>query len=401
MRKQKWTNMNIPWSTLRVAMIVILTTCQFTMLLGNKQFERAETKKVLSKNPGLIKAVQADESIDYIKSYLIHGRRNTEKLLGKTKRFFPLFEDHIQRYKLPDALKYLPMIESRLEPYAKSTAGAAGLWQLMPSTARALGLVIESKVDERKDPIKSTRVALGYLKKQYKRFGTWELALAAYNCGSGNVQKAINKGGSKDFWKIKQYLPKETQRYISKFIAVDFVVNHYKDYNIKPRLPKAQLIYTRTKKIKEGFTFKEIAKMTGISKSIIKKLNPSYRQNLVPASKNGNYLILPRKGMIAFQEFHKSERQRQIEAINNGPSKEIIKSELAIGIIADELYKNCMVYQKNVKREARKKLLNHYVKTAHYAGLAPNRKGTGNNSHMELSDFLITTRRRRAARTIA
>lgn len=163
----------------------------------------------------------------YIDVYTKQRRDQTAKMLGLTRVYFPIFEEHLDRMEMPIELKYLPVVESALNPHARSRVGATGLWQFMLSTGRLYGLNVNSYVDERKDPYKSTEAALRYLKRSYEEFGDWLLAIASYNCGPGNVRKAIRRsGGKRTFWEIRPYLPRETRGYVPAFIAVNYAFNY-------------------------------------------------------------------------------------------------------------------------------------------------------------------------------
>ena len=229
-----------------------------------------------------------------IKDYTVKGRRSAETILGRSSIYFPIFNENLEKYGLPQDLKYMSVIESLLDPKAVSPVGAAGLWQFMPGTARRFGLKIDNYVDERYDPHKSTEAAMRYLKALHKRFDDWTLAIAAYNCGEGCVEKAIKRGETRDFWKLKKHLPKETQKYISRFIAASYVMNNYIFHDLKPAYPDYDVQLTKAVKVYKRKSFKEISKETGYSLEIIKKLNPSYKLEIIPPTAEGSYLVLPK-----------------------------------------------------------------------------------------------------------
>jgi len=231
-----------------------------------------------------------------IKSYTVRGRRSAEIVLGRSAIYFPMFNAKIKEYGLPEDLKYMSVIESHLDPKAVSPAGAAGLWQFMPQTGRMYGLKIDNYVDERHDPIKSTDAAMRYLKALHNRFDDWTLAIAAYNCGEGCVEKAIKKGGTRDFWKLKKHLPKETQKYISRFIAASYVMDNYIFHDLHPDYPDYDLQLTKAVKVYKRKSFKKISEETGYSLEIIKLLNPSYKREIIPPTAEGSYLVLPKVG---------------------------------------------------------------------------------------------------------
>lgn len=242
----------------------------------------------------------------YLRGYLLHSK-DTKKLLGTTEIFFPVFEHYLKVNKLPEELKYVPIIESRLRPYAVSTAGAAGLWQFMTATAKYRGLKVNSKIDERKDPHKSTSAAVKYLAYLYKRFGAWDLALAAYNCGEGRLNKAIRQAGTKDFAEVRKLLPKETQRYIPRFLAAQYICTYYMEHHLYPAYPSSDLRNTKTIRVFSAYNLKEVSKVTGVSLYILKKLNPAYKSYNLPASSDGNFIVLPQRGYQAFLEAYPNE----------------------------------------------------------------------------------------------
>ena len=166
----------------------------------------------------------------YIKGYLFWNRDKTERILGRTVLYFPLMEEYLSKRNMPDKLKYLSVVESALYPHGVSRVGAVGLWQFMPETGKEYGLEINEFVDERKDPNKSTQAALDYLSRQYMKYGDWALALAAYKSGSGRVSRAIKRGRSKNFWRIRRYLPRETRNYVPAYIAATYMMEYYKEH---------------------------------------------------------------------------------------------------------------------------------------------------------------------------
>lgn len=236
-----------------------------------------------------------------IKQYTIQQRDASELLLGRISMYFPLFERKLRERGLPDDLKYLAVIESGLKPHARSGAGAVGLWQFMKPTARMQGLKISKYVDERRDPEASTDAALDYLEYLYGKFGDWTLAMAAYNCGPGNMRKAIRKAGSKDFWKVKKYLPRETRQYIPKFIAMSYLMNYYYSHDLTPELPHNDFLNTSTSQISESVNLKALSKELSLDLEMVQWLNPTYIRNYIPGE--GNYkLTLPTAQMMVFVE---------------------------------------------------------------------------------------------------
>lgn len=240
----------------------------------------------------------------YINTYTVKKRDKTEAMLGRTAIYFPLFEKILAESGLPVDLKYLSVVESALDANAVSRSGAVGLWQFMTPTGRECGLSINRTVDERKDPEKATRAAIKYLAKQYKRYGNWELALAAYNGGPGRVNRAIKRGRSKNFWRIRRYLPRETRSYVPAYIAATYINNYYQEHGLNPIYPDTEFQNTERIKVYTTITFDEIEQITGTPSYIIEYLNPSYKRNYIPASVVGNNLVLPEDKMAIFKNNH-------------------------------------------------------------------------------------------------
>ena len=254
----------------------------------------------------------------YIKTYTVKKRQHTEAMLGRISIYFPMFEKYLSENNLPVDLKYLSIVESALNPKAVSRSGAVGLWQFMPPTGKENGLKINSTVDERRDPHKSTLAAAKYLKKQYNRYQNWELALAAYNGGPGRVNRAIKRGRSKNFWRIKRYLPKETQNYVPAFIAATYVVNYYPEHNLVPVYPDIDLQMTELIKIYKKISFYEIEQMTGVPMRLIEQLNPSYKKRYIPNSRQGSNLVLPNQYMSNLLS-HLGRPDSEVKRINVKP----------------------------------------------------------------------------------
>lgn len=232
----------------------------------------------------------------YIKKY----RRGSERLLGLSEQFFPLYEAAFDKTGIPQELKYLSVIESGLKPTALSSSGASGLWQFMKATGRLYGLRINDVVDERRDPIKSTQAASEYLKDLYSQFGDWTLALAAYNCGPGNVRKSLRGSQEEDFWSMKNrgYLPKETRRYIPKYVAMSYLMNYSHIHELYPEYNTINTL--ATVRVYDYTTFKELSRITGIDRDAISKLNPSFLKNYIPRSTQGYYLTLPQEDLYHY-----------------------------------------------------------------------------------------------------
>ncbi len=280
-----------------ISLLVILFFC-FTEVVSAKEYAVFKSKKAIKENlPSGIHdmfEVRINKNVKkYIGSYLVRGKSNTQHIIGNSSIYFPIFEEYLDAHNLPNELKYISVVESHLNPNAISPAGAVGLWQFMAPTAREMGLVIDDYVDERKDIYRSTDAALKYLQELYGRYQDWGLAIAAYNCGPGRVNKVLRKTGGSTFWDIRSSLPKETQHYIDRFIAVNYAMKNYQFYNLRPRYPDYTLQMTQVHKIHTRFSFAKIARLTGLDKKTIIQLNPSYRKEIIPPNYDGYYLVLP------------------------------------------------------------------------------------------------------------
>lgn len=233
-----------------------------------------------------------------IDRYTVKNRSQVSYMLGISEFYMPMIETEIDRLGLPHELKYLPVIESAMNPKAVSRMGAKGLWQFMFPTAKHYGLKSNNYIDERFDPLKATRAALTYLKDLYDMFGNWELAIAAYNCGPGNVNKAIKRSGGKtDFWKIYSWLPKETRGYLPALIAANYVMTFYEDHGICPMEPNIP-VDTDTIHVNRNLHFKQIAEVCNVDIEEIRALNPQYIKDIIPGE-NETYVLRLTNSMIA------------------------------------------------------------------------------------------------------
>ena len=248
----------------------------------------------------------------YIELYAMKKREQTSRMLGLSELYFPVFEDALDRYGIPQELKYLAMVESALNPAARSRAGAVGLWQFITSTGKLYGMRIDSYVDERCDIYKSTDAACRYLKDLFGVFGDWDLALAAYNCGPGNVNKAIRRsGGKKDYWEA--YLPRETRGYVPAFIAVNYIMQHAADHNLYPIAPSYCRYELDTIQVCYPLTLDRLAALTGTDDTALRELNPMFREGIVPDPDEPVAIYLPRDAVPAFINNEDSIRYAYLE----------------------------------------------------------------------------------------
>ncbi len=237
-----------------------------------------------------------------IKSFLARKRGLIERMLTVSQFYFPLFEEQLDNHDIPLEMKYLAIVESALNPKARSRVGATGLWQFMYSTGKMYNLDVSSYVDERSDPIKSTEAACLYLSKLYDIFDDWDLALAAYNSGPGNVNKAIRRsGGYKNYWNIRRNLPRETAGYVPAFLATMYLFEYAEEHGIKAKKVDRTYFETDTIHVKSLITFDQISELVGISTDELKILNPSFKLNIIPYVKGKDYALrLPKAAMGKF-----------------------------------------------------------------------------------------------------
>ncbi|MGB5817996.1 MAG: LysM peptidoglycan-binding domain-containing protein [Saonia sp.] len=227
-----------------------------------------------------------------IKSFLTRRRDLMERMLTVSQFYFPMFEQELDNYDIPLEIKYLAIVESALNPRARSRVGATGLWQFMYRTGKMYKLDVSSYVDERRDPIASTKAACQYLSKLYEIFGDWDLALAAYNSGPGNVNKAIRRsGGYKNYWNIRRNLPRETAGYVPAFLATMYLFEYAEEHGLKTRKVERPYFETDTIRIKNLITFDQISELVGISVAELEVLNPSYKLNIIPYVKGKDYVL--------------------------------------------------------------------------------------------------------------
>ena len=226
------------------------------------------------------------------------------RMMGRASRYFPLFEAALDRHDLPLELKYLPVLESGLNPLARSGAGATGLWQFMYNTARSQDLEINSWVDERRDPVAATEAACRFLKRLHEIYdGDWHLALAAYNAGPGNVNKAIRRSGSRDFWTVRRFLPRETAKYVPSIIALAYLFAHPVEAGLVPSDPMIPAFGLDTVMVQRNVRFDQVAQVTGRSVAELAQLNPQYRKEVVPGAIGGGWpLVLPVEAVGPFIE---------------------------------------------------------------------------------------------------
>ncbi|BCS84475.1 MULTISPECIES: lytic transglycosylase domain-containing protein [Prevotella] len=294
----------------------------------NPVYDKAIYMKRLSMLPTVIEMPYNDVVQTFIDRYSGHLRNSVSYMLGAQNFYMPIFEEALDTYGLPLELKYLPVIESALNPCAVSRVGATGLWQFMLKTAKRYGLTVNSLVDERRDPIKSSYAAAHYLSDLYKLYGDWNLVIAAYNCGPDKINKAIHRSKQNDYWQIYPYLPDETKGYVPAFIAANYIMNYYCDHNICPmtsELPEK----TDTILVNKDINFEQISHVLGINIDQIRALNPQYRHDLVNGSWRPSALRLPtlmitkfidnEDSIYAYKPEEMASKRTEVEVNNEEP----------------------------------------------------------------------------------
>jgi len=267
----------------------------------------------------------------FVNLYAVKRRSLSSKTMGLGQLYFPLIEAELDKNDMPYELKYLAVVESALNPTARSRAGAKGLWQFMYATGKMYGLTVNSYYDERSDPYKSTKAACGYLSYLHNLYDDWNLALAAYNCGPGNVNKAIRRsGGKRDYWEIYPYLPRETRGYVPAFIAVNYVFNYGAEHNIYPRTPPTTFHETDTIQVNDRIAFKHLSEVLKIPIEDVQYLNPEYKRGVIP--KDGKYhtLRLPKGELALYLVNEKSITEQYAKPIDH--SDEVLAAQEQVEI---------------------------------------------------------------------
>lgn len=281
----------------------------------NPTFTAEEYQERLRRLPVLMEMPYNSIVQKFIDQYTGRLRGTVAYALGAGNFYIPIFEEALDYYGLPLELKYLPVIESGLQPKAKSHAGAVGLWQFMLSAAKRYDLTVNSLVDERQDPYKSSWAAARLLRDLYKIYGDWSLVIAAYNCGPGNVNKAIHRaGGARDYWTIYPYLPSETRGYVPAFIAANYVMHYYCEHNICPMKTKMP-VTTDTVTVTRDLHIDQVAAVCGIEKEAVRTLNPQYRTDLIPGSTGPMTLCLPTEQLMTFIDMQDSVYNYQADRL--------------------------------------------------------------------------------------
>ena len=295
----------------------------------NPVYDKEVYKERLSRIPTIIEMPYNDIVQKFIDRYSGRLRRSVSYMLGAQNFYIPIFEQALETYGLPLELKYLPVIESALNPQAVSRVGATGLWQFMLATGKNYGREVNSLVDERKDPIKASYAAAHYLSDLYKIFGDWNLVIAAYNAGPEKINKAIHRSkGKTDYWEIYPYLPKETRGYVPAFIAANYIMNYYCDHNICPMLTELPA-KTDTVVVNRDVHFEQIAHVLNMSVDQLKELNPQYRRNIVNGNTKPSIIKLPSTMVNSFIDNEESIYAYNTDNLLSKRSEVVVNEEVA------------------------------------------------------------------------
>lgn len=309
---------------------------EFTSLILKNRLEELNTRTPFN--------VPYNATIErFIRLYLKTKKDDFSNLMDRANYYFPIFEEALDKYDIPIEIKYLAVVESALKPTAKSRAGAKGLWQFMYHTGKEYGLKVNSYIDERTDPIKATEAACKYLKHLHNRFDDWDLALAAYNAGPGNVSKAIRRsGGLRNYWNIRQYLPSETRGYVPAFYTTLYLFEYGSAHQIYPKNIEISYFDTDTLHIKQRLTFTQIEKKLNINKELLISLNPQYKLGVIPHNKDSYHVLTLPQNLIS------------IFLLNNSINTEIESIEKPTYITATTENSYVVLERDNLPRIARK-----------------------------------------------
>ncbi len=243
-----------------------------------------------------------DRIFSFIQYYTVRNRDYIKMVLARKEKFFPLFEETLSKHEIPTEIQFLSIVESGLDPKIKSRVGAMGLWQFMPATGKMYGMHVNQDIDDRMDPEMSTLAAAKYLKSLYRMFGDWEVAMAAYNCGPGNVRKAIRRsGGKKTFWGIYNHLPKETRSYVPQFQAMLYVLNHLEEHNLNLEEPTYPIEYEAVR-FDRAFSLDRLAELTDLCIRDLEELNPSIKKRTIPETNQSMAVRIPKAKSLFIKE---------------------------------------------------------------------------------------------------
>jgi membrane-bound lytic murein transglycosylase D len=295
-----------------IAMLVIISP--MTIIAHNTyDFDLETLRADLTGVESIVDMRFTSEVQSYLKNYLVNNREKSERIVNRMMLYFPMIEKKLAEHKLPDELKYLAIVESGLDPHARSRSGALGLWQIMAPTAGDLDVRMYHSVDERKDPYRSTDAALHYLSRLFDRFGDWELALAAYNGGPNRISKIMTNSDESDYWILRKDLPRETANYIPAFIAASYVFSEFAKHGFIPERGHPDFHFTSKVEIFNHKVYlKDVAKLMKINIDSLKFINPMYKRDYIPKSDNGYNLILPNRCLKYFHRLQDTLQKSEL-----------------------------------------------------------------------------------------
>ena len=296
----------------------VLLIMSFCAIFGTLSAEVKDVEPRL-RSMECIVPVSTDESVTKRIHSLLHARKETEKMIGRSATYFPIFDKYLKEYSLPADLKYITCLETELNNKTISSAGATGIWQLMNDVREEFGLRIDGQVDERYDINRASEAALKDLKRMYKAYNNWEMTLAGYNCGAGRLGDAIKRAKSNEFAKVKKFLPQQTQDYIPKFIAFTYVMKNYQEHGLHPQLPPLDVQCIGSEKVYHYLSLQTVASITGVSYELIKELNKQFGDGFVPDNTEGYNVFVPRRVIGALQDYISNPDMQRESNLNFQP----------------------------------------------------------------------------------
>ena len=295
--------------------LLILTFCATQSTISAKDVEVEPRLR----NMDCIVPVSTEENVTKRIQSLLRARKETEKMIGRSATYFPLFDKYLKEYNLPADLKYITCLETELNNKTISSAGATGIWQLMTDVKEEFKLHINGQVDERYDINRASEAALKDLRRMYQAYHNWEMALAGYNCGASRLGEAIKRAKSNDFDKVKKFLPQQTQDYIPKFIAFTYVMKNYHDHGLRPQLPSLDMQCIGFEKVQNYLSLHTVASITGIPYEQIKELNKQFSEDFVPDSERGYNVFVPRRVQGALHDYISNPDMQRESNLNFQP----------------------------------------------------------------------------------
>jgi membrane-bound lytic murein transglycosylase D len=295
--------------------LLILTFCAISSTISAKDVEVEPRLRSMD----CIVPVSTDEAVTKRIQSLLRARKETEKMIGRSATYFPIFDKYLKEYNLPADLKYITCLETELNNKTISSAGATGIWQLMMDVKEEFKLHIDGQVDERYDINRASEAALKDLKRMYQAYHNWEMSLAGYNCGASRLGEAIKRAKSNDFDKVKKFLPSQTQEYIPKFIAFTYVMKNYHDHGLRPQLPALDMQCIGSEKVINYLSLHTVANITGIPYEQIKELNKQFSEDFVPDSEKGYNVFVPRRVQGALHDYISNPDMQRESNLNFQP----------------------------------------------------------------------------------